>query len=125
MSDFTLLVVDDVEEMRESLVMAFELKGYTVLSAESGAAAIELVRTKKVDFILSDVRMPAMDGVHLLQEIRKIHPEIPVFLLMSGYTDVTPEQVKAMGAIGLITKPFDLSKVVEAIEAQRAAVKKR
>ena len=107
LKDYTLLVVDDEEMLRKSIVMDLQRKGFTVLSAENGGRALELVKINKVDLVISDVRMPGGDGLKLLEDIRVQAPKLPVFIFLTGYSDIREEDVIAKGATKILAKPFE------------------
>jgi len=104
---YTILVVDDEEVFRNTMIFDFKRKGFTVLSAENGNEAIKLVKSNKVDLVLSDIRMPCGDGLTLLKDIRVYDPTIPVVILVTGFADVSEEEVLAKGARNVIPKPFN------------------
>ncbi|HMQ21308.1 MAG TPA: sigma-54 dependent transcriptional regulator, partial [Planctomycetota bacterium] len=118
----SLLLVDDEEDLRWLLASCLRDRGYDVLEAESGEAALALLDTKRVDVVVSDVRMDGMSGVDLLVRLREVDPKLPV-VLMSALDDVR-QAVGAMklGAYDYLKKPFDnddLLRVVErAVEAK-------
>ncbi len=106
-----VLVVDDELKMRRLLQMAFEEEGHRVTLAEDGARALEQIRSESFDLIVTDIRMPQMDGLELLREIRKINEGIPI-IIMTAYGTV-PSAVEAMkaGADDYILKPFDVEQM--------------
>ena len=111
-----IMIVDDEEELRSLLKSLFENQGFEVTSASSGNKAIQLANKKEFDAILSDVRMHDGDGISLLKEIKK-NPRFPaVFYFMSGYSDISPDTVKALGVCGIFQKPFDFPKMLEALK---------
>jgi len=114
--DITILIVDDENSLRKSLVKNFELEGFCVLSASSGHEALEVVKNQKIDFVLSDVRMPEGDGVELLKNIKMFNDRIPIVLLVSGFSEHSKDEVVAMGAIDLLTKPADIDKIIGMIK---------
>jgi CheY-like chemotaxis protein len=114
--EITVLVVDDEGSLRKSIVRNLEIEDFNVLSAANGREAIEIVKAQKIDFVLSDVRMPDMDGVELLDEIRKYSPTVPIVVLMTGFAEVSKEEVLEKGALDLIAKPFDIDAIVEVIK---------
>lgn len=120
----TLLIIDDEENIRRILQVAFEKAGYQVLTAESGAEALSVLEDRKADCVLTDVTMPGMTGYELLQRIRKNDAATPV-VVMTAYGTI-PQAVQAMrdGAHEYITKPFDLDtlkKVVASAISDRAS----
>ena len=107
----TILVIDDEEIQRETLVGYLRKQGYQVLSADSGGAGVELLRAHAVELILTDFRMPDMDGMTVLQEARQINPSVEV-VLVTAYGSVDGA-VKAMaeGAFYYLEKPIKLDEL--------------
>lgn len=106
-----LLVVDDEQSMREFLVILLERQGYTVQECENASRALEVLTTTNFDLVISDVNMPGLSGIALLEHIKRNNPETAV-LLITAYT--TAEQaVEAMklGAYDYIAKPFKVEEV--------------
>jgi len=101
----TFLVVDDETVLLRMLSTVFTRKGCQVVTASSGEEALGLVRTRSFDLALLDIRMPGMDGVALMKELHNLYPDMPV-ILMSGYTDFTPETAMDQGAVAWLDKPF-------------------
>ena len=108
MSPFTLLLADDDRPQREMLAGSLEMNGHRVLQAENGRQALELLQAESVDLLLSDLRMPELDGLELLRAARKLNPLIPV-IVMTAFGSVE-DAVAAMqaGAFTFITKPVEL-----------------
>ena len=117
---YILLIVDDDDALRNTIVFDFKRKGFNVLSADNGASALEIVKQSKIDLVLSDIRMPGGDGMSLLEAIRRIDPKIPVLIFITGFADYTEAQCIAKGAMKVVAKPFDraalLSSVMGALE---------
>lgn len=113
MSDDTLLLVDDEENVRRSLMRLFRREPYKVIAASSGAEAIEMLKQEQVSVILSDQRMPGMTGSELFKTVKDLYPET-IRLIMSGYTEL--ESVTSAindGAIfKFLTKPWDDDKLL-------------
>ncbi len=107
-SSKTILIVDDEVDICELLALQMELKGLSVLSANNGLDALEVVKLNEVNLILSDVRMPKGDGIMLLKELRQRKNEVPL-IFMSGYTDISEDEAIRMGAMALLHKPLDSS----------------
>ena len=110
MSKPTILIVDDERSAREGMALLFK-DDYNVLSAESGLAALNLLDDNTVDVMLSDVRMPGMDGLELLEKAQKKQPSLSSIIL-TAYGDVDLA-VKAMkrGAVDFMTKPLNIDKL--------------
>jgi response regulator RpfG family c-di-GMP phosphodiesterase len=105
---FTLLLVDDETNILSSLRRLFRPHGYRVLSAESGAQGLELLRTEAVDLIISDMRMPTMNGAQFLAAARALQPDA-VRVLLTGYADIgsTIEAINAGEIHRYVSKPWD------------------
>ncbi|MBY0470253.1 response regulator [bacterium] len=114
-----ILIVDDDETLRDTLVFDFKRKGFNVYSAENGSKALEIVRSAQIHLVLSDIRMPGGDGISLLETLRKIDPNIPVVIFLTGFAEITEEDCIKKGAKKVIPKPFDrkqlFSSVMEAL----------
>jgi two-component system response regulator HydG len=111
-----LLVVDDDASARSALVKLLEQDGYRVESAESGAKALELASEHAPDVVVTDLRMPEMDGVELLAKLKEQNRQLPV-ILATSHSDVA-SAISAMraGAEDYLTKPIDMDALEVAIE---------
>jgi CheY-like chemotaxis protein len=103
-----VLIVDDDPEMLQALAqgLAPHEASFSVLTAESGPKALALLKKQPVSLLITDLKMPGMDGFELLGQVMEYYPDIPV-VIMTGYS--TPEMkrlAKRGGAIGYIAKPF-------------------
>ncbi len=112
----TILIVEDEQLLRESLAGLLEEEGYRVLQAANGAAAYARVVEEPVDLVLSDVRMPEMDGLSLLQRLHQLAPETPV-IMMTAYGTVD-SAVAAMRAGGwdYLLKPIQFDDLLVKVE---------
>lgn len=106
-----ILVVDDEESIREFLDIMLKKEGYEVTLAEDGQVALEFVKKKTFDMVISDLQMPNMTGLELLKEVKIQFPDI-VFLMITAF-GTTESAVEAMklGAYDYITKPFKIDEV--------------
>ena len=116
----SILIVEDEKVLRESLAGLLEEEGYEVLQASNGKEAYDLVVDRPVDLVLSDVRMPEMDGLTLLGHLKQLAPETPVIMITAyGTVDSAVEAMKA-GGWDYLLKPvqFDdlLLKIQRALE---------
>jgi len=101
-------IVDDKPTIRNLLEEFFQQEGFIVHTADDGKKAIDLVQQVNPHLLLMDLRMPDMNGVEALQEIRKVKPEqIVIMMTAYGEEDIV-EQAVNLGAYGYISKPFDL-----------------
>tara|TARA_B100001964_G_scaffold87167_1_gene98115 strand:- start:2081 stop:2878 length:798 start_codon:yes stop_codon:yes gene_type:complete len=119
-----ILVVDD-EEMIVTLLSRTLQKSYDVTEASSGGEAISLLEKNSFDLVLTDVRMPGIDGIQLLETVREIRPECEV-ILMTSFTDIDIV-ITALnrGAFAFVTKPLDTAMVLKRIEDGLAIVRSR
>jgi DNA-binding NtrC family response regulator len=102
-----LLIVDDEKGYREVLSAVFGAEGYTVATAESGSAAVKHLDSHSVDVIVSDVRMPDMDGIELLKNVRSIDADIGMILMTAFGTIDTAREAFKLGADDFVQKPFN------------------
>ncbi len=116
-----ILVAEDEPILNEMYVETFESLGYDSVGVLDGAEALKYAQSNKIDFVVTDLKMPNMDGVTLLKELRKIDPEIPPVLIVTGFADeINSQSAIDLGAIGLITKPFNFDHVINYIENETA-----
>jgi DNA-binding NtrC family response regulator len=122
--DEHLLVIDDEEDVRESIRKLFAREGYQVTTAESGAAALEQAKSRSFDLVLTDLRMPGMSGVETLMGLKRLHPRMPVIVVTGYASHETTDRCLREGAYGYVMKPFELDHLLrlvdEAIVASRA-----
>lgn len=115
-TNVSILVVDDELMMRSLLEKILSREGYNILTASDGHEALEILARKKVDLIISDMKMPRMDGFELLKVVKQEYPDTGV-IIMTTYGDTyTVKDALLLGADEYITKPFksyEISLVVE------------
>jgi two-component system, NtrC family, response regulator PilR len=102
-----VLVVDDERSMRELLSIVLRRDGYDVLIAEDGAAGLELLKRQRVDILITDIRMPQMNGVDLLREAKRISPDIVSIVMTAFATTETAVEALRLGAADYVTKSKD------------------
>lgn len=111
-----ILVVDDEEKMRLAVMEALRRRGYSVTGAATAEAAIGLVLSGDWSLVISDMKMPGMDGMGLLKAIKKASPHIPVLMITAfGTIEKAVEAVKE-GAMDFILKPFSLDALEGLVE---------
>lgn len=120
-----ILVIDDERGMREGCRRILEPENYQVLIAENGAQGLEMAKTDRVDMALIDLKMPDIDGLEVLREIRKIDSEtIPIIISGHGTIEAAVEVMKA-GAFDFITKPFTPDQLLKVIDKGLSQKKER
>lgn len=104
----TLLLVDDEANILSSLKRLFRPSGYRILTAESGAAGLEIMAREAVDLVISDMRMPEMNGAQFLEQVRQKWPDA-VRILLTGYADIgsTIEAINKGQIYRYISKPWE------------------
>jgi len=117
-----ILIVDDEPLVRRSLSELLTLSGYVVSAASNGKEALALLKDYTADIVITDIKMPEMDGTQLLKEIKSLHPDVPV-ILITGYGSIenAVEAIK-QGAYDYITKPIvdsEIKIVMERLIKQR------
>jgi DNA-binding NtrC family response regulator len=103
-----ILVIDDEQGIRNLLDTLLRRKGYDVVLAESGRQGLELFRRERPDVIVLDLKMPEMDGLTVLREIKNLDPGKPVIILTGAGTAEAEKQVRALGVTEYVEKEFSL-----------------
>ena len=110
-----ILVVDDEVSLAQTLKDLLVFHGYTVEIASNGIQARDLLSKSSFDLVVSDIRMPMMDGMELLNFINENHRGTPV-ILISGFSDFDESTVSQKGAKGLVSKPMDVENLVKLVK---------
>jgi DNA-binding NtrC family response regulator len=114
--DATILVVDDEEMLRSLLRKILEKEGYRILPAASAGEALEILSKEDVDLLITDVKMPEMNGFDLLKIVKKKYPGMGA-IVMTAYGDAyTVRDALLLGADEYITKPFKSFEIVMVVE---------
>ncbi|MCK4606439.1 MAG: response regulator [candidate division Zixibacteria bacterium] len=108
-----ILVVDDDANLLELLADTLTTIGYKALGAKDGMQALQMLRQEKFDLMISDIKMPVMDGIDLLKKVRRYYPRLPV-LFITGFT--VPEVMGEASPDGFLAKPFRISRLEKLIE---------
>jgi len=112
-----ILVIDDEPQVLQQVQDFLFRKGHRAVTARSGDEALRALLDGEFDAVLTDVRMPGMDGVTVMHEIKKLRPKLPV-VMMSGHSDVNADEMIAEGAAAWINKPFsDLGKLIQTLQS--------
>ncbi len=114
----SILTVDDSASIRVAIKIALTGAGYTVSEAGDGADGIKKANAGKFDLIITDLNMPVMDGLTMIEELRKIpaHSGLPIIFLTTESDAGMKQRAKAAGATGWITKPFEAENLVKIVK---------
>jgi len=115
--DKTILIVDDVESIRDGMTMIFSRLFSRCLSAENGVEALEICARDSIDVLVTDVVMPKMDGITLVERVLQEYPKIYPVVIISG--EASAEQMQRVAATGVQTlkKPVDVEALLAIIDA--------
>jgi len=117
LKNYKILVVDDDDDLREIMFSIFESQGFTVLEADNGIKAYDIIVNQRIDMLISDIRMPGGDGLTLLQKVRAFNPEIPIVIFVTGFSDVSVSECIKKGARQVFPKPFNQKELVSYVKA--------
>lgn len=113
----SILIVDDDDKLRHLLIDTLQSLGYNATGATNGEEALSLLTQEKIDLVITDVKMPYLDGIKLLKEVKKKNPQLPI-LMITGYSFAFPaEQALKAGADGFLAKPFRIGRIEELIQS--------
>ncbi|MCD6150668.1 MAG: sigma-54-dependent Fis family transcriptional regulator [Deltaproteobacteria bacterium] len=116
MTGIKVLVVDDEEVIRKGICRVMEGRGYQAESSESGFGAIEKLQKAPFNIVITDLKMPGMDGIEVLKAIKILQPDVPV-IIITGYSTVdTAVDAMKNGAFDYIAKPFTPKQIIEMVE---------
>lgn len=113
MEKFNVLIVDDEEDFRETIVKRLRNRNLEVEGVESGEAALKAVDNQNFDVIVLDVRMPGMDGIETLKELKKKKPHIEVIMLTGHASVESGIQGMQLGAFDYVMKPVPLDELLD------------
>lgn len=113
-----VLIVDDDDGIRKLMGASLPARGFTVWLAAEGSEAIRLFleHRKQIDAVLLDVLMPGMDGPATLNTLLKLDPQLPCAFMTGGSGNYPPQQLLAMGAQCILSKPLSLAAVAQTLE---------
>jgi len=110
--DLKIIIAEDEDITRKHLLHALKKEGYLAVGAKNGREALELIQREHFDVLITDVRMPEMSGIELLEEVKKSHSAMEVMIVTGfGSIDAAVEAMKK-GAYEYITKPFNLDELI-------------
>src|SRR6188768_3086516 len=106
-----ILIVDDEQSYRQLLSLVFEGDGHTIRTAANGLEALTMLQAEPADIIISDVKMPDMDGIDMLRSVRETQPDLGVILMTAFASVETAREAFKLGADDFIQKPFDVEEL--------------
>ena len=109
-----VLVVDDEEPIRDLLSRTLALAQYDVDVAQDGQTAMDRMRMVQYDLLITDLRMPGVDGLNVIREARRLRSDIPVIILTGYSSEATAIEAINLGVQGYLTKPFRVPRVLAA-----------
>lgn len=113
--NITVLVIDDEKDILELIEDEFKYQGYDTLTATCGNDAVEILKQKAVQVVVSDYKMPNGNGMTVLAHVSQM-PKKPFFFFVSGQADVSSDAAVKAGATKFFAKPFDLEELIKEIE---------
>jgi len=112
-----ILIVDDERSMRDFLKILLEKEGNKVITAENGEAALNTIDLHRFDVVVSDIRMPGMSGIELLEKIKEDNPDLPVIMITAFASPDDAVLAMKNGAFDYISKPFNVDEIKSVIES--------
>src|SRR6476620_11644457 len=106
-----ILIVDDEQRYRQLLTLVFEEQGNKIRTAMNGRQALDALAAETADVIISDVKMPDMDGIEMLRAVRETQPDLGVILMTAFASVETAREAFKLGADDFIQKPFDVEEL--------------
>ncbi len=129
MASERILIVDDEDGMRRLLGRVLTREGYETSTVGSGAEALRLVANERFDLVVTDIKMPEMDGLQLLEELKEFEPSLPIIVMTAYGTIENAVQALRFGAYDYIAKPFETDEikltVAKALERERLLAENR
>jgi DNA-binding NtrC family response regulator len=115
-----VLVIDDEEDMREMMAFTLATRGLEPISADGGIAALKAAHERQCDVVVTDLRMPGMDGIETLTALKRLDPDLEVVVATAYASAETAETCRARGAFGCLNKPYTIDALVSMLRAALA-----
>jgi excisionase family DNA binding protein len=109
-----ILVVDDEQAVRDLLTKTLTMAEYDVETAADGPTALQRLHGREYDLLITDLKMPGMDGLSVIREARRQAPELPVIIITGYSTEASAIEAINLGVTGYLTKPFRLPRILAA-----------
>ena len=117
-----VLIVDDEENVSRLLLKVLSKEGYEAITAGNGIEALNMIESRQVDIVVTDIKMPGMGGIELLRKIKEIDPYIKVIIITAFATLETAIEALKIGACDYIIKPFDINEVISSVKRVEASI---
>jgi DNA-binding NtrC family response regulator len=128
MVDFRILFVDDEAEYLETVIKRMKKRGMDVIGVSSGPEALSILAEQSIDVVVMDMRMPGMDGIQALREIKQHYPLVEVIMLTGHASMEASIQGMELGAFDYLMKPIDIDeliyKIQDAFQKRQLQIKK-
>jgi len=115
-SEYSILVVDDEVDLCDLFAEELQERGFKVFTAYGGDQAFNVINDNNISAILSDIKMPEGDGLDLLSKVKEKYGDILIMLMMTGYADISEDDLINMGAKALYNKPLDIDEFIDDLE---------
>ncbi|WP_437935766.1 response regulator [Sorangium sp. So ce341] len=116
-SGHRVLVIDDEEDIRDTLDVFLSLEGYEVATAESGEAAVQKAQREPFDLAITDLRMPGMGGDETVAALRRLNPSLPIIVVTGYASDESVVRCSKEGAFRIVSKPVQLDALLLLVQA--------
>lgn len=110
-----ILVVDDERSIRSTLTELLQMEGHTVISASNGAEALQSLEGAGVELVISDIKMPQMDGAELLEKIKAQYPLTQIVMISGHGTIETAVECLHKGAADFVEKPIEMNRLLSSV----------
>jgi len=110
-----ILIIDDSKFSRMRVRQFLEQDYFEIIEAENGLVGLELIQTEQPDCILCDILMPEMNGMELLEKLNEKRIKIPVVIITADIQETTKKKALDLGAVALVKKPAEMTKIVNVI----------
>ncbi len=107
-----ILIVDDEEAVRELLAKTLTMADYDAETVSDGPAALDRLRAAEYDLLITDLKMPGMDGLSVIREARRLRPDLAVIIITGYSTEASAIEAINLGVSGYLTKPFRLPRIL-------------
>ena len=118
MENASILIVEDDPTIAMGLVSALEHERFDVRHVDNGEAALSAVRERAPELVICDIMLPGVDGLSVMREIKKEHPELPVIMLTARTEEIDRVMGLEMGADDYVTKPFSVREMIARVKAR-------